>query len=1163
MKINPIPLENINDIDLDSNLIIEASAGTGKTYTIENLVLNLLKSDRVTGLENILIVTFTEKATSELRQRIRDLISESLEEEYNQRLEESLHNFDSASIQTIHGFCHKVLQSHAFENREHFQLEVVEDKPLYRTLLHTIMREEWPKKYGTMLSKVLVLSDYPKVNRGSEESFWEKRVISIAMKFMGENDTVYPEKDSNFLHNIKQTETEIIKIIATLSGIIGNIDSDDFTTSYFYKQYEQLNINTRSIGKRIRTIILPTLDLISEYRENGIELPHIINYFNTVKLDKEKNFQELNEGWKKTGPDFDIHLPELEEIIKNLESLRQIDLKNLARQLEVLTIYELHATVSAHKRAEGLISYNDMISLVSESLSNLKNPLNRELQKKYTYAIVDEFQDTDKEQWKIFQSIFLQGERHRLFVIGDPKQAIYGFRGADIAAYYNAKQEMIENCDAKYYTLHHNYRSVPNLINGFNQIFSHENWFGDTQMDYFDSQYPDTPQQQIKLKSCMENSDNLNIVDLGESTGSVTRQKMSYFIGYEIARLLHDEGDIIEPRDIAILVRKWNEADTVEKSLQEFDIPYAYYKKSGLFQSKEALSLVLVLKAITHPGDEISFKKALLTDFFRINIENIQNYENLPSNHNLPNLYKDWNSMAINKDWPRLFQSIMEESSIYDHADISESSMNMYNQIIQHIISIAYRKKFSIFEITDYLYKLYYYNEIEEDQNLTITDPDSSSVQLMTIHSSKGLQFKVVFIAGGFTSGGTQDFWTYHHNGKRTYDIAMENNRKYLFLKEQKEEEKRLFYVALTRAIYKLYIPTFTPKSKHQSGIIGLELKESISNVTEYSTTKIIHYDSLEIQNIAHRNIESKKHVSKEIIFPDELSNFFNRRIMIESFSHLKDSLSAITQNEKIETEFGDPTPILEYDVDSLLILPSDEDDKNKNEDLPPGINTGLMIHEILEHIDFNHIAKREKPEDLLCNQEIELLSTTLMKYYNTLDQVQTEHYLKKIAQMIWSTLHTKIPVLNAPLCEIVERLNEVEFFTHLNTTQEKQLYYKNILVHGFIDMIFKWDGKYYILDWKTNFINEGYEPDILHYNIETNHYDLQYKIYSIAAYRWLNRYNDFIYDKNFGGILYLYLRGMNIKNPHHGVYFYHPGDVKSIHHFEDELIKQITSRQQ
>lgn len=157
----PTPIQNSGQIDLDRHSVIEASAGTGKTFTIEHLVVDLLKKGKVTSLDEILAVTYTEKAAGELRDRIRTNITKSLEQERSDFLQMALDTFDSASIFTIHGFCNRILQEYAFENGGQFQYELIDDTEVYRKVLTMIMRDIWPERYGDRLKSILEISQFP------------------------------------------------------------------------------------------------------------------------------------------------------------------------------------------------------------------------------------------------------------------------------------------------------------------------------------------------------------------------------------------------------------------------------------------------------------------------------------------------------------------------------------------------------------------------------------------------------------------------------------------------------------------------------------------------------------------------------------------------------------------------------------------------------------------------------------------------------------------------------------------------------------------------------------------------------------------------------------------------------------------------------------------
>ena len=205
----PQPVHAVDQIDLDSHAVIEASAGTGKTYTIEELVVTLLRSGRVQSLDEILVMTFTEKAAGELKDRIRNIIIESLKREASDVLKVSLDNFDSASIFTIHGFCNKIIQEYAFENREQFQNELIDDRTVYKSILRQIMRKKWPEQYGESLGRILKLSDFPDLT-GDGRSRWEERVIEIALRYQpAGSDELVPQPEPDPLKKIRKAEDRL------------------------------------------------------------------------------------------------------------------------------------------------------------------------------------------------------------------------------------------------------------------------------------------------------------------------------------------------------------------------------------------------------------------------------------------------------------------------------------------------------------------------------------------------------------------------------------------------------------------------------------------------------------------------------------------------------------------------------------------------------------------------------------------------------------------------------------------------------------------------------------------------------------------------------------------------------------------------------------------
>jgi len=1144
---DPIPVSAIEQIDLDTHAVIEASAGTGKTYTIEHLVVELLKSGRVPGLEEILVVTFTEKAAGELKDRIRQNIQSELTRHQSEILQVSLENFDSASIFTIHGFCNATLQEYAFENGEQFQSQLTDDRAVYEQVLYDIMRNEWPSRFGRDFQKILTLSGYPGTTAGGTSS-WVNRVLDVALRFQSSgNDTLVPDGGSDLPGMILKTENDCRLYLDELERLIGFIDRNDLSRSDFPARYATLNINKTSMGKRLR-IIENLLKLLSERDTRAIELVELNDFFSDLDL-HEDGFNEFNTRWKKGGPDYEEKLPRLPEIIELLEKLRTLDIKMIRNTLTAITVHDLKRHALQHKKERGLISYDDMITRVYHALAPEKSILKKVLQKKYRYALVDEFQDTDMLQWKIFSTLFLGSKTNRLFIIGDPKQSIYGFRGADVYAYYLARDEMIHFHDARYYCLNENWRSSRDLIASFNSLFSGTNWFSDSNIHYLPSHYPagQDPGKHQDDKS-------LIVMDCGACTGTMAKYKTAYFITSELKRFILEDPSF-NLNDIAILVTKWKEAETIEKFLRHHAISYSLYKKEGLYQSKEVLELLILLTAIANPDDIMARKKALVTRFFRIPVRQLYHYTATVHNHLADSLFERWITLADQRKWPLLFQSIIEDTGIPFRQDIDDHDRALinYRTVIQNLEIEAYRNDFCIQEIIDYLNNLRQRKSYSHDSyNIQNIDLDKPGVQNLTIHASKGLQFKTVFIAGGYTKKAAGDFWTYHDTNSRVFDLVRNKANKDLYNLEIASEEERLFYVALTRAQDRLYVPVFDPGSRASStaGIAGTKLNSALKQIRKEKQVIWLDINSVqEVNDPVYCNTVTSddRFFMPDPLFPTISSSFTDRRIHIDSFSGIKSRLHDPVNDNPDIYQFGDQGPQPHEDDEQYTVTAPSMSENDLRQDLPHSRQTGIMLHEIFEHIDFQRAGNVASPSDLIKRgtQSSDIFDSAIRHHLNFLAESDRDSIKSQIADIIWNTLNAPLNGSDLRLKLVDKKIHEVEFyypFTQKPTTPVPEIIYRDGFMHGFIDMIFLYQHKYFIIDWKSNYLDEGYSRDLIGRNILVMHYDLQMKIYLQALLRWLrNIIPDYNYENHFGGIYYLYLRGMEHDNSSTGIYFYRP----------------------
>lgn len=1178
-------IKDCKQIDLDKHALVEASAGTGKTFTIENLVVRMLVENE-TPLEKILLVTFTEKATGELKKRIREKIESASKNDEGdkkgiERLRNALVNFDSAAIYTIHGFCQSILKDYSFENSQLFDFEIAADEPLYERLLYEQMRKSWHKEFGGNLSELLEASDFPGVNRRKGESQWINKVVRVAQAYYhGINNRIAPEiPDDVTLAPLKE---QIVEQLHDILKIVGHIDKDNMKNSDLYRVYNDLNFHETRKQEKLKNIILPLLNFLSDFKDSHwFNINNLCNIFDDISLGdyKKRGIACLiPEEWKKGGSNLLVKCRDLgniasllDQIIKTTEIIRHI--------LTVKCIRQLGRDVSRYKTQNGFISFNDMLSHVVQAIrgDNSKHLL-KNLRTKYRYAIVDEFQDTDAIQWEIFSEIFINGNEQRLFLIGDPKQAIYSFRGADIYAYFEARETMVRLAGhekAMLYSLETNWRSGPRLINAFNHLFEQDDWFRNEDADSNNGEYAFRhvkPSDRVNdaLSDETERAP-FTVVNIDDDKGSMARRKMAEFTAYEIGRLANsgrikdeDEDRILDYGDMCILVRNKSEIPVIEKELNVLNIPHTYYKKPGLYQSDEAMELLFLFRCIEAPDDESSVKKGLLTPFFGIAVEDLHNYDNINSAHPLKILIGKWHEYALYGKWPLLFQSIIEDSGLLVRElqkSGSERRLTNYRHIVQNLEQTAYERSLDFTGIINCLESLRsQVIEVEAEMDLHRIESERSKVKIMTIHSSKGLEFPIVFLLGGFTKSVNPLFYKYHENGTVVYDLTKSNNSKEKHRKEEESEDRRLYYVALTRAKYRVYLPEHRSLKTAAGGVPIADFIygsiQSMKNTWKDENRKEC-LQFIDIKRAMHDTKEEKCDVhEKEAIdipnqiFPPEGFDFRQRRTRIESFT-------SIIQKRNMPGHIESPHSgkIIYHDTagekgdDETVQITEDvaTDETPGIQELPRGRHVGNMFHEILENIDFSTVAKAKREERsydcLLKDTE----TASIIEERLAFNRIGNEHNAA-VAKIIWNTLVAPLSDVcsNFTLSNLGEKdkIHEMEFYYPAANSGyvilPEDIVIKNGFYTGFIDMIFCYEGRYFIVDWKSNYIADGYSRRDMERSMDESNYHLQRRIYTEALILWLRQClgDRFDYKKNFGGAFYLFLRGIGAVKGN-GVYYW------------------------
>lgn len=1048
----------IDAIDLDRPAVIEASAGTGKTYTIERLVLRLLV-ERNVPLENILLVTYTEKATGELKSRIRTMLERTLADAIAPLpvVQSSLDQFDQAPIFTIHGFCQRLLQEYSLEKGQDFRPELVNDGEWLARALEDVQRRVWPAAFGARLGRALEVANY----RRDTAANWEKHALELAKHYRPECDhMLVPPYDPHWLQRWQPDQPP----------------PEDARLQFF--------LHTVLAMKR--------------------------------------------------------HLEEL-------------------------------------KRQRGWQSFDDMITRVDQGLDagNPRAPLLlRLLRERFRWAIVDEFQDTDPIQWRIFRRLFLEGGACKLVVVGDPKQAIYGFRGADLPTYLSAAREMQQSFGAGKYPLQTNWRSTPELIESLNVLFEDGKFFEGTGIQYVHVYAPDASQRQFEMTRDESARPALTVVDLEDSRSLDTaRSEYAAFAVREIRHLLYGSGGNprihvrikseaprpLRPSDICVLILRRSEADSLVRELIKARIPFSFYKQVGLWHSEEADQIGILLQALLHPEEPASFHRALLTRFFRVAPADLMRNREVPSRHPARRLFQSWAGMALERRWAALFQSILEHTGIplegHGLAHFDRRQAN-YRAVLETLEQRAYGENLDLLGLVQF-----WRDKQREgaESDYQPTDTDQPKVRIMTVHAAKGLEFPVVFFAGGFTRRRHEEELTTYRNvqGQLVFDLALTGQFKKAFkgnktererraAGERESEARRLLYVAMTRAIFKLYVPFYTKGSPGWRGplckIVGPAVQRSrVVDLSGRAGTLLP-----EANRAAPKTPDAPTPMEpKPQPAPVQLGQLFlpideglsSRRIVIRSFSSLHRQRSV-----REETSIFSDRPTR---ADETVSPHTERDDPLR------GAVFGDLVHNVLEKLDWCEVGECAGVEALLETQgpARRVLDDEIRRALHKLPtrlplDVLEKTCRRQVAELVWNALHTTLPTVGEPLCRIPpgDRLQELEF--HFPEREEGQAERRREegFFTGYIDLVFRKGQRYYLLDWKTNLL-PAYGPDDLERAMEESDYHRQYLLYLQALARWLKRMHprDFDFERNLGGVFYLFVRGMNGQPDSPGIFHRRP----------------------
>ena len=1133
---------------LNGRLLIEASAGTGKTYTISSLYLRLLLGrdpslTRPLVPSEILVLTFTIAATDELRSRIRDrvrlardmfagavaldkdpfiasLVGTSADKTKDRKiLSAALQTMDEATIFTIHGFCARILSEQSFATGMLFDQNLDGDRDqLLQVAAEDCFRQIIMPLPGAARDSALKLFPDPET------------IIKKVSGFLFRHGLQYlPDKTEAGLdlEPLKQAH-QSCKALWLTENITDLLLGSDFHGG-------------RATVKRLKP---NHTAFVETYCQNDEFEPEFWKPWTSEALQRASKSSTVI-------PDHPIFT-----LIDEIHARRDEFSINLFHTItEALKSHLIDTKIQI-----GQLTLDDLLVEVHRAVSNTE--LTDSLRRQWPAAMIDEFQDTDDLQFEIFTSIYesKSASDSTLLFIGDPKQAIYNFRGADVYTYINAKQTADDS-----YSLGTNWRSTPVMIEAVNYLFRAPNIFGEQTPIRFEPALPAPPNTDLKLQINGTDAAPINLfVDAEASAGQYLENLMNH-AAEETVRLLHlaeagqavIDGQPITPGQIAFLVRSGRDARAARQALANRGIRSVYVTLESVFLTDTADDLKLILEAVVDPTNESAVKSALGTRLMQCSISELD---------------------ALNKDWPKLHEVITEFQEYHhlwataeiapmierlmiqrripekwlNQADGERQITNLRHlaELLQHrsMVAPGMRRLLKWFQRE----KLNANTVAAEERQLRL-ESDSNLVQIVTMHSSKGLEYDVVMIpyAGFGEPRGREAAPLFH---VRKSHIKKSHIEKYdkeftpaidfsgapesqaASRSEEFDETMRLIYVALTRAKYRCYLGL--PMSKRiaetpMARLLGLTNNDFDETVAKLSALPG-HLFELSDLNLTTTQYQ-KNRETKTLSAPKDPPSA-NWPWRMHSYTGLTRLLSVNDLKADAPDMNLQPRPAY-GDDDKQIGITTPSELKPSRFNFPRGSKVGIVLHSFMEHLSFDASEER-----IAAEAEKSIAKLGLKDDEGQWKQVMID-WFKAIVT-------TPLGPLGLTLQSVPDRLrlDEMEFHFPINANQNliDVLKQRRILpahmelkVHellgmmtGYIDLIVCHKNRFYLIDYKSNDLGntqQDYSAPHLTEAIKHHHYNLQYLIYCVALHRYLTqRVADYKFHSHFGGVRYLFLRGMD-----------------------------------
>ena len=1171
---------------------LEASAGTGKTYTLAGLFVRLIAEENL-EVGSILVTTFTKPATAELRDRIRRLLRGAvamfdsgpgdhpllcvLHPRYlaeaaviRPRLERALRQFDDALISTIHGFCLRLLEERAFESGLPFDAEPLEDE---ESLLSEVADDFWRQQIYPAELRIGAFAMLEKLSGAGLVPLLRSCLARPTMTIL----PAHPAGALTVAENALRAAFAAVDQawLADETGVRAIIDN---AASWAKSEMKKPEITAEKFDGLSRCLA----DAGAGCADYGS-----IDFFSAENV-------AANTAKPRNKPPIPPQHPFFDACHAFVTARGHWV---LAFQNEFLAWAP--AELARRKLQQNVLSFNDLLTRLRDALrSTHGSELVKATQQRFAAALVDEFQDTDPVQAEIFQRLFGTdrgiGDRvahapsrarsgapaglreaeqvaahregfgegadsdtrgrvrypghGRLYLIGDPKQAIYGFRGADVFSYLDAASRAEHHHD-----LTANQRSVTPLVHAVNAIFERNPEAFVVPGIRFVPAVPSTRHDQAALLQDGSPVPPFRFWVWSEAevvTKGDAKEHLPVMVADAIVAQLQDgettEGRALKPSDFAVLTVTNPEAALMQAALMAAGLPAVVLSRARVFETPEAGEMLALLHALAEPTFESAVRAALATTALGFTAHKLGT---LPDGR-----------------WEQVLDAFLQRHLRWQKEGFFPAfrALLVEEQVRPRLLAMpdGERRLTNLLHLADLLHQASIAQRLGpaalvrwfamqmapgagggEEHELRL-ESDEEAVKVVTVHKSKGLEFGVVWCP--FSWRGADLFpdtpTTFHDpaKGSLVLDLGSPDHDAHRARTEHEQlaEQARLLYVALTRAKLQCHfvwgrfnkcansaaswilhppggavadaVPTLQARTLEDA-----TLRDDLATLTAPWPDAFAIADVPELRRLRFQSAVAAVPPRHARMFSGEI----RRDFAIGSFS----SLTAHASEDARD-----------YDRDSTPSEPAVP--ATGIHAFPRGRRAGTCLHEIFEKLDFTE----DQDVDPLVQRKLEVFG------------FGRPELRAAVVANVRATLTVELdPGVRLGEVRMEQRLNELEFHLPIGRLDSAGL--QRVLgetlafsaltgfLKGFIDLVFEHGGKFYIADWKSNWLGttaDDYTQEAVAAEMRRHHYGVQYHLYSVALHRYLaRRVPAYDYAQHFGGVFYVFLRGVDPSRPELGIF--------------------------